>query len=66
MMQSRFAAREPLAPAPAGKLRRGLLTAIVAVSLTVGAVLAPIAGAAPITSSHVHPYGECPGVQIGC
>jgi hypothetical protein len=66
MLQSRFAAREPLAPAHAGKLRRGLLTAIVAVSLAAGAALAPIAGAAPVTGSHVHPYGQCPGVQIGC
>jgi hypothetical protein len=66
MVLSRFAAREPHAPAPTGKLRRGLLAAALAASLTIGVALAPIAGAAPVTSGHVHPSGQCPGVQIGC
>jgi hypothetical protein len=49
-----------------GNLRRRLLAALVAASFAVGVVLAPIAGAAPVTSSQVHPYGQCPGLQIGC
>ena len=51
---------------PANILRRGLLTALLAASLTLGAALAPLAGAAPSSHGHMHSYGPCPGVQIAC
>ncbi len=74
MIETRLATREPQAPVTTGKLRRGILAAMVAASFAAGVVLAPIAGAAPTAgvrssapvSSHIRAYGQCPGVQIGC